>query len=313
MEHESWFFVGIFVFIFLFWIITGGPVHPISFTGPSLAQPQELGGGTYLSLPRALFGIGGSAGSSFSPTIGGSNTSSGFFLSSGSAGAATSPYHSLVSLSHYVSGAGSLDPRNEYLELSVAWGATTPVDISGWTLQSDATGNASIIPKGTEIPASGTINAAQDIILTAGTRAILISGQSPIGASFRENKCIGYFSTFQSFTPSLPQNCPAPADELAANYGTNYIRDAVCIDYVNRLSRCQVQLTPPPSATSACQTFLVKYLNYNGCVTAHQSDSDFEGSTWRVYLGRTDAMWRTRHEVVKLLDASGALVDSFSY
>ena len=58
--HDAWFFIGVFVFIFLIWIATGGPLHPIAFTGPKLALPGALGGGTYLSLPRAPYGVGGS-------------------------------------------------------------------------------------------------------------------------------------------------------------------------------------------------------------------------------------------------------------
>ena len=317
MQHDAWFFVGVFVFIFLVWIATGGPIHPIAFTGPRLAQPQELGGGTYLSLPRAPFGIGGSSnvslpGSSNGQGSSGSNTVVPT-LSGGTLFGSPSPYRGAVRMNHYVSGAGSADPKNEYIEIYVARDAGVPVNLSGWTISSDATGNATIIPKGTEVPTSGTVNAVQDIVLTPGERALVISGQSPIGASFKENKCIGYFSTFQSFSPPLPQNCPTPSDELASGYGTGYIRDAACIDYVNKLSRCQVALTPPPGASSACQSFLVKYLNYNGCVDAHRSDADFEGDTWRLYLGRMIAMWRTKNEVVKLLDNNGKTVDAFSY
>src|SRR3989344_6552232 len=111
------------------------------------------------------------------------------------------------------------------------------------------------IPQGTEIPISGTINAAENIILAPGDRAFIISGQSPIGASFRENKCIGYFSTFQTFFPSLPQNCPVPSDELKTFYGFGYISDAACIDYVDRLSRCQIALSQPLGASGSCQGF----------------------------------------------------------
>lgn len=316
MEHDAWFFVGVFVFIFLIWIATGGPTHPLAFTGPTLAEPDTLGGGTYLSFPRAAGVIGSTDVSLPGSSSGGGAVGGSTYLPSlpvGSTFGEVSPYHGIVSMSHYVSGAGSLDPRNEYIQLQVAQNATVPVDLSGWTLESDATGNSIIIPKGTATPTSGTVNAAQDIILTAGNQAIIISGQSPIGASFRENKCIGYFSSFQKFSPSLPQNCPAPSSELSTFYGAGYIRDSVCIDYVNNLQRCQVALTPPTGATSACQSFVANYLNYNGCLTAHQNDADFEGDTWRIYLGRTNSMWRTEHEVVKLLDASGKTVDAFSY
>ena len=111
----------------------------------------------------------------------------------------------------------------------------------------------------------------------------------------------------------MPQTCPAPSNELAALYGSSYIRDASCIEEVNKLSRCQVTLSPPVTVSSACQSFLVKYLNYNGCVDAHRNDADFEGDTWRIYLGRTTPLWRARNEVVKLLDAKGNTVDAFSY
>ena len=322
MEHDAWFFIGVFIFIFLIWVATGGPLHPISFTGPTLAEPGALGGGTYLQLPRAPFGIGGTnislpgsteGGGAVTGSSGGSSDTLPTFTGGGVFGV-PSPYRNIVRMNHYVSGAGSADPRNEYLEISVPQNVGgIPVDLSEWTLASDASGATTRIPKGTEIPISGTVNAAEDIVLAPGTRAIVISGQSPIGASFRENKCIGYFSTFQTFYPTLPQNCPAPSDELASFYGSNYISDAPCIDKVNKLSRCQVMLSPPAGTSGACQNFMVKYLNYNGCVTAHRNDADFLGDTWRIYLGRSNSMWRTQHELVKLLDINGKTVDAFSY
>lgn len=318
MEHDAWFFIGIFVFIFLIWAATGGPLHPIAFTGPRLSLPGALGGGTYLQLPRAPYNVGGGSDSDLLPgssSEGGSNTTRSSLPTfvGGSVFGSPSPYRNLISTNQYVSGAGSADPKNEYIEIRIAQNAGVPVNISGWTLSSEATGNAAIIPKGTEVPANGVINAVQDIVLMPGQRAIIISGQSPIGASFRENKCIGYFSTFQKFSPSLPQNCPSPANELIDQYGSGYIRDSVCIDYVNTLARCQVVLSPPVKVSGVCQSFLIKYLNYNGCVEAHRNDADFKGDTWRVYLGRTTSMWRSKHELVKLLDTTGKTVDAFSY
>src|SRR3989338_4254294 len=226
MEHDAWFFIGIFVFIFLIWIATGGPLHSISFTGQRLAAPQELGGGTYLKFPRAPFRIG--------------NTT--------------------VTL-------------------------RDPLDDGG------ASGSASE----TSVPA--------------------FVGGSTFGtpSPYRSFVRIGYFSTFQTFFPPLPQNCPIPPDELKTFYGSGYISDAACIDYVDRLSRCQIALSPPLGASGSCQGFLVKYLHYNGCVEAHKNDGDFEGNTWRIYLGRTTPMWRAKHELVKLLDVNGKTVDAFSY
>lgn len=320
MEHDAWFFIGVFIFIFLIWVATGGPLHPISFTGPRLAQPGVLGGGTYLSLPRSPLGIGDSNVVLPGSSSGGGPLDSGPAttepvptFTGGSVFGPASPYRGLVRMNHSVSGAGSLDPKNEYIEISASQNVGVPVDISGWRLVSEASGNSAIIPKGTEVPVSGTVNAAEDIVLSPGERAFLISGRSPIGASFKENKCIGYFSTFQTFYPSLPQNCPLPSNELSSFYGQNYIRDAACIDRVSTYSRCQVVLSPPPGLSGVCQNFIVKYLNYNGCVDTHRQDPDFVGKTWRVYLGRTSSLWRTKYELIKLLDANGKTVDAFSY
>lgn len=316
--HDAWFFIGIFVFIFLIWIATGGPLHPIAFTGPRLSPPQELGGGTYLLLPRAPFGIGSTnyslpGSSSGSGAASGDNSEPVPTFVGGSTFGSPSPYRGAVVMGHYISGAGSSDPKNEYLEISVAGDASVPVDISEWTLRSDASGRSTPIPKGTEVPTAGTVNASQNIVLSPGMRAIIVSGPSPIGASFRENKCIGYFSSFQTFTPSLPQNCPTPSSELSKYYGSGYISDASCINYVEKLNRCQVAISPPPTASGACQAFLVKYLHYNGCVEAHKNDPDFLGNTWRIYLGRSSAMWRSQHELIKLLDVNGKTVDAFTY
>ncbi|MGH7175161.1 MAG: hypothetical protein ACREGR_02270 [Minisyncoccia bacterium] len=314
MQHDAWFFIGVFVFIFLVWVVTGGPTHPISFGGPFLSEPSPLGSGTYIGLPRAPFSIGGS--NIQLPGVSSGAGSSGTLSSttlSGVAFGAPSPYAGQVRFSDYVSDAGNTDPEHEYLELSLASDASAPIDISGWELESAASGNAAAIPEGTEVPRSGTIQALQPIILKPGDSAIVDSGESPIGASFRENECIGYFGEFQSFYPQLSLNCPDPSTELERFYGANYIRDNACINYVATLNRCTLSITPPLSVTSACGNFLQNYLSYNGCVNAHQNDTDFSGDTWRIYLGRSTPMWRTKNEVVKLVDQNGYTVDAFSY
>ena len=319
--HDAWFFIGVFVFIFIFWIFIGGPTHPIAFTGPSLSQPSPIGGGTYLQLPRASFGIGNSE-VSLPGSSDGAGSTNNTSVPNGSIETQTpppldgvifglsSPYRNNISLSNYVSSASS---TNEYVEISVAQNASAPINITKWVLESEATYNAEIIPKGTNVPTSGVVNATQDIILQPGERAIINSGESPVGASFRENKCTGYFNTFQKFSPSLPQNCPLASKELSSSYGVPYIHDPDCIDYANSLSRCQIPLAKAVNLNDTCQSFLIKYLNYNGCVAAHKNDSDFNGNTWRIYLGRTTPMWRTKHEVVKLLDERGKTVAMFSY
>ncbi len=324
--HDAWYFIGVFALIFLIWISTGGPLRPLSFSGPRLALPGVLGGGTYLQLPRAQYGIGdsnvvldasGNNASDSSNDQNNRNSSRGTpksqLLPNNSTFGIPSPYRDIVRMRHSVSGAGSVDPKNEYVEISVDRYARTPVTISGWKLVSDATGTIATIPKGTEVPVSGVISASQDIILAPGKKALIISGSSSIGASFRENKCMGYFSSVQKFYPPLPQNCPAPSDELLKYYGPGYIRDVSCIEQVQKISRCQVMITPPTNVSSACGNLITQYLNYGGCLDAHKNDTDFKGDLWRIYLDRTTPLWRTKYEIVKLLDTEGKTVDMFDY
>ena len=317
--HDAWFFVGVFIFIFLIWVATGGPLHPIAFTGPTLPQPDVLGGGTYLSLPRAPLGVGGSnvvlPGSSGGGSLGGSSGSYAPLSSSlkGVAFGLPSPYRGIVTMNHYVSGADADNPRDEYVTISVAQNAGLAIDITGWKLVSGATGDYGLIPRGTEIPVSGSVNTTLNIVLSPGDRATIISGQSPIGVSFKENKCIGYLGSFQRYTPPLPLACPDPSDEFERFSGSSYLRDTDCLEEINRLRRCETVTDPPEDLPNSCQAFMEKYFNYNGCVAAHKNDPDFESDEWRIYLGAFGSLWRDRYEVIKLLDASGRTVDAFSY
>ncbi len=318
---EPWFFVGLFLFIFLIWIAVGGPTRGLSFKGPTLGfssgTSTSLSGETSFSLPTAPFGIGGShvvlpGSSSGASSISGASGVGTPTPPSGVAYGTPSPYQDIVSMSHSVSGAGASNPINESIQIRVSPQTNVPVNVSGWTLESEATGAASIIPRGTEVPTSGIVNPAQDIVLLPGEQATVVSGYSPIGTSFKENKCIGYFAQFQHFSPPLPQNCPVPSDELIAHAGFP-LHDASCIDYIRGLPRCTTALSPPMNISSACQSFAVTYLNYNGCVDTHKNDADFSGSTWRIYLGRTAPFFHPQHDVVKLLDAKGNTVAAFSY
>ena len=333
MKHEAWFFIGLLVFIFVIWIAVGGPVHRPNINVPTLpavglsstTATTAATGHSYFSLPHAPFAIGdsntvllsSSGGESISS--GGSDSSSGvspFNLVPGVSYAPASPYRGVVSMSSYVSSASSTDARSEYVQLSVSSSATLPVDITGWKLVSGASGCSARIPAGTAVPTSGVVNPTSDIVLGPGESAIIVSGESPVGASFRENKCTGYFNGFQSFTPSLPQQCPSASSELATFYGRPYIHDPACIDYADSLATCRVPTrTGSAKLTSTCQAFLETYLNYNDCLTLHRNDADFDGRVWRIYLGRDtdEPLWRTRHEVVELLDRDGRTVDTFSY
>ncbi len=313
MGHDSWFFVGVFVFIFLVWVVTGGPMNPLSFSGPLLQQPGPIGGGTYLSLPKAPLGAGATD-ASLSGSSSGKNVSQKNAPESvgGIAFGSPSPYRGKVVLIHSVYGKNASDPKKEYIRIRVAQNADQDITLSGWTLVSGVSGRTSVIDVGVKVPRSGVISGGLPITISPGEDAYIISGRSPIGSSFRENICIGYFAEYQTFSPSLPKICPRAETEVDKYYG-NYARDIDCKNYVKSISRCESVLTAPQKLSSACNGVLTKYVNYNGCIMAHEQDADFLGDTWRIYLGRESSLWRATHEVVKLLDSEGKTVDAFSY
>ncbi len=328
--NDAYFFLGLFAFVFIIWISTGGPSRPLSLAGPVLTTNISSNGVSYSSGSRFLPSAPGISYKISRETTHRSQKNIGTIseqvrqinnkvnslskkVARSVAFGAPSPYRGEVFMNHFVSNAGASNPSKEYITIRVAANAPGPIDISGWRLESVATGRVAIIPRGTSVPRSGLINAAAPIELLPGERAIVSSGSSPIGASFRENECIGYFAQYQSFYPSLPLICPAPYSELKKFYGREYIRDSACITYVRSIPRCNLVTTPPVNMTSTCASFLTNYLNYNGCVDAHQNDVSFKKDTWRIYLGRNASMWRKRYEVVKLLDAQGKTVDMFSY
>ncbi len=304
--HDAWFFAGLFAFVFLVWLATGGQSRPLAWSGPTLAQPNELGGGTYLQLPRAPFGIGNR-----STNLGGSY-GQGESPLKGIAFGSPSPSSGSVQLRPNVNNASSTYAQNEYLILSVPT-TNKAVTISGWYLTSEITGKAGLIPKGTSVPTTGIVNAQKPIVLNPGQIALIFTGRSPIGTSFQENKCSAYLQSFQNFTPSFYGNCPDPLDELIAFYGPYYARDTSCVDYIKKLPSCETVLFPPDDLSSTCTAFVKKHFNYNGCINTHYKDADFLGNTWRVYLGLNDSMWRARNEVVKLLDANKRTIDAFAY
>ncbi len=321
MQNDAWFFVGIFIFIFLVWVATGGPTRPISFAGPTLAKPQELGGGTYLQLPRAPTKLGSSKTTDSSGDVNYSNYTRNYYGSSGSGRPLSgplygipfgtpSPYTKEISLYSHVRNAST---TKEYLQISLSRNAAAPVRITGWWFESQITGKAAAIPGGTAVPTTNGVNQKTSIILSPGEKAYIHTGGSPIGTSFRENKCTGYLNEFQDFSPSLSRSCPRALNELQAYYGPYYLRDTSCVDYVKKISTCEADLFPSSKLTRTCRDFARQYLNYNGCVAAHKNDPDFSGKTWHIYLGYSKPLWRGRSEVIKLLDINGKTVGVFTY
>ncbi|OGG57930.1 hypothetical protein A2853_03315 [Candidatus Kaiserbacteria bacterium RIFCSPHIGHO2_01_FULL_55_17] len=222
-----------------------------------------------------------------------------------------SPYRGKVTISQGDSTAQS--PSAEYVELRTTWDNTAPVRISGWSLQSALTGLRAHIPRGTSAFVLGAVNTQEDIYLGPDTSAIVTTGVSPVGTSFRENVCTGYLDELQTFVPTLSRSCPSPSDSLPLTPENINTYGDTCFDFVRTLPSCTFPIETPASISPACRIFLSNNLSYNGCVQNYRYKSDFARGSWRIYLNSGGELWRNSHDIIRLLDAEGKTVDVMSY
>jgi len=206
---------------------------------------------------------------------------------------------------------GGEDGSGEYVILNASPNNTEKVLISGLILKSEASGRQDDVPNGVYLPFQNQLNSEQPIYLNPGEIAYIITGRSPIGISFKLNKCTGFYSQFQNFYPGLPSRCPYPASEPLPPPANQY--NDQCLDYINSLSGCRTITDIPENISPECQRYVTTEINYTKCVSKHKNDRDFYDPEWRVYLNRNDALWKNSRELIHLLDQNGKIIDAITY
>ncbi|MEQ1500467.1 MAG: hypothetical protein ABL917_03815 [Parcubacteria group bacterium] len=220
-----------------------------------------------------------------------------------------SKYKGIVTLNYPVR---STDPKQEYISIKVN---NTPngILVTGWKLVSSTTGTSVSIPKASYLLFTTTQNTEENIYLRGGDTLYLVTGISPNGSSFKINKCSGYLAQFQTFNPSLNNDCPAPRNENLSSIPRTSANDA-CLDYLDSFPSCRIQTeTLPLNWGYECKNFIYEKLNYNSCINTHKNDADFYKNEWRVYLKRSDSIWKEKRETITLYDNDGRIVDSIKY
>ena len=318
----KWFlgFIGVFVFL---WIAGGGFNRKSTTSQPFIKPLTESGSMEYY-------------GEDFAPSSGNSGNSSGD-TGAGSDPTETSGQNtqkeldriqeeinkisesisvsplkgkiSIQSINSYSYGNTDQEKANsEYLTLSVVPNLSEKILITGMRLRSSSTGNEATIGNAVILPFPGIINSASPVYASSGETVYVVTGRSPLGYSFLLNKCAGYFNQFQSFTPSFYTYCPLIRNERLPQK-PNALNDA-CLDYIESVGSCQTVSNPPAYLSHECQTFLINNANYNSCIENHKNDGDFYQKDWRIYLGRSEKLWKDRREKIELLDQNGKVVSN---
>lgn len=227
-----------------------------------------------------------------------------------------SPYYNKINMSN-ISGLLGTDPNREYLTLSTNLLKNETIKITNWFLKSEVTGYFAVIGRAALLPFPFT-RTESDVVLQQRDKVVLTKGFSPIGISFRTNKCTGYFEENRTFTPSLPLQCPRPQDEKLPVFSGVYDRNDECLTIIERIPRCTTKDSEflrslPDTVSSACKNYITEQINYNTCVTLHFGNTDFPGTEYRLYLNKFGPLWRTTHDKIDLIDENGLVVDSISY
>jgi hypothetical protein len=210
-----------------------------------------------------------------------------------------------------IAGAKSSKVHSEYLRILASEYATGPIGISGLLLRGIGYDSNVIIPRAAELPILGTTVIKKDVYLPPGGRALVSSGRSPIGTSFRANICTGYLDQFQDYVPDLRRDCPSAVEELRK---TELSGEDACIEFVEKIPRCRIfEGRLPNTISGACRVFITEKLNYNSCVASHKSEKYFYADEWRIFLDQTEELWKEKNEIIRLMDAKGGTIDAITY
>ena len=332
MQSEFLFFLAMMVFFFVLWLAGGGPTKPISWSGPYITPITNVdqtqvgyGNGTWLSGVNVTGSLPGVKTQEIRSSLSSAQYQLGNLQIEAKKQAlfsTPSPYRGMVRITG--GNFSATDQDQEYVTIQVSSSAPQDYPITGWRLQSVSTDTSVRIGTGSALPTSGGVNETAPIVLHPGDQAYIVSGESPIGGSFRENMCTGYLGYSQSFSPALAQRCPTARDEFDHYFEGNPYKDTGCYQAVQNTSICK---TPSDAGriSSYCLALIDKRLNYNGCVASHQYDAYFSTGTWRIFLGRTDItrthkekseygeLWKSSRDGVRLLDENGLTVDLYTY
>lgn len=289
-EDLVW-FLFILVVLFMVWFATGGPEHDAATGGVFLRPLAPIDTGeTYGSI--SLFG---------------QQAGEGGAVPEGAAGAPAERESLLIAGIHGVKGSTA---EKEYIFLRANAKNSAPLLATGLRLQNKA-GFAVTLPEAVSVPRFGQVNEKAPVFLAPGEQVYVTTGNSPVGMSFRVNRCSGYLEQFRDFSPALPQSCPSPLEGV--DKATEGISDE-CARFINRIPRCTVVIEPlPDELPQSCRDFILKKIGHNSCVAAHQNDSNFSTGEWRLFLGLDRDLWNNEHDIIRLTDQYGNYFDSVSY
>lgn len=265
-----------------------------------VATTMPPGGSAYVPPTRVSSTTTAKAATTSTPSVSPSDIPSGYTA------AQLSPYFHRVRF-------GSLTPVTNYYSSSYgqitlstySYGnATGTIDVTGWRITANHGGE--YIPQAVTYYDPLGLDPMTDIFLKHGDTLYLYSTSAPVNLWL--NECMGYLPNKGQFKPALPNSCPSFDRSAIQSFS------GVCQNYILSLGACKIANTGDPRVPQndyACQTYLENHFNYRSCYDAHRTDKNFLSNTVRVWMGGSPI--DRYHDIVKLLDRNGLLVDIHTY
>lgn len=209
------------------------------------------------------------------------------------------------------------DPNQEYMTIRASIQNTESISLAGWSLESYVSGTRIPLPRAVLLYVLGRENATVVPVLAPGEFAYVITGNSPLSASFHTNSCSGELASYATFTPALSEHCPAPGDTLPATVQNLRVYGEQCLEYLQSLGSCEIPgKNSPAELLPLCRSYVEKEITYNKCLEREYKRDGykvFNLGGWYLYLEAPAELWRNKYDVLRLLDADGRVVDVFSY
>lgn len=202
--------------------------------------------------------------------------------------------------------------KPQYEKFSITNNSPDQIEVTGFRLVVNRSDFSFVVPTGANVLDPRSITAYDRISLARGGSVVFYVGKrSPVGVNFQENTCGGYLSSLFESYDSLAGygNCSLPDR-------SEYDRFSVaCRTYLRSISSCRIpqlayyQFADEPE----CRDFVIKNYNYQACVARARNTAGFYSGSWKVYLGRGEAVMDDLNDTIFLYDREGLLVDRYKY
>ncbi|MEK7480903.1 MAG: hypothetical protein AAB604_02265 [Patescibacteria group bacterium] len=307
-------YIGFLVIILMGAVIVAVATN-VSFFGAPHENPPGPGGFSFFSFPDKAYTPTPSPSKPLFPSLSsGGGTTQESPPDKGGAGGLSAPSTETIrkALTLRRANATRTGPQEEYLDLQYRSSffrkdELSSLDLTDWTVE-NTRGDRFSFGYVANLPYAGEVNQLARFIVPSDSTIHVITGKSPFSASFRTNTCTGYFAQFDSYTPSIDQQCPRPSDEPAQGS----LNDA-CLDYIESLPSCRIPQNTLLDIGNTCRVYITNNINYRGCVANHKIDADFYRNEWYVYLGRPTELWKEKREHIILRDGQGTLMAELEY